>query len=569
MHRVALSVFFVLAAVCLAFAASANTASWRRGDRVTATEKHTVVFAVSNVPTAAATCDSLLMAVSTPVSTKYGQFLTIDQVSKIFGDSQALHAVLAFLERQKADNWEIKSTASGDFITLTAPVAGLDALLNAQFHYYHAVSVPSIRRSSVGYSVPTEIAEHVDFVGGVDSFPPVKHHHIRSHELSSPYPANSVFPSLINKVYNIASNLSPTTNNSMALFEALGQDFSPADLQTFQQEFGVRSNPVKTVIGPNNPNTCLSNPNDCGEANLDVQYITSIAQNVDTTYWSISTAAQDPFLDWIVALANISSPPLVHSISYGSIATEDSHADVGRFNLETCKLGLRGLTIVISSGDDGVANFEARNDPSQCGFHPSFPATSPYATAVGATQGPESGRPEIACSSSTGGVVTTGGGFSYYFPRPAYQAAAVSSYLRSAPNLPPLALFNASSRGYPDVAVIGYNYNVVLGGNTYLESGTSASAPVFAGMIALINGALIAQGKSPVGFANPALYSLAATRDVFNDITVGENNCCAGYPGQFICCQYGFNATRGWDPLTGLGSPKFSNLRAAFLALKQ
>ena len=76
-------------------------------------------------------------------------------------------------------------------------------------------------------------------------------------------------------------------------------------------------------------------------------------------------------------------------MSYGSISQEDPALDKTRFNIEACKLGVRGITLIIASGDDGVANFIARNDPSKCGISPSFPATSPYVTTVGATQGPE------------------------------------------------------------------------------------------------------------------------------------------------------------------------------------
>jgi tripeptidyl-peptidase-1 len=276
----------------------------------------------------------------------------------------------------------------------------------------------------------------------------------------------------------------------------------------------------------------------------------------------------DIFADWITAVANSSNPPLVHSVSYGSIATEDPQNDMTRFNTEVCKLGLRGLTIMVASGDDGVANFLARNDPSQCGFQPSYPATSPYVTAVGATQGPEMGDPEIACTSATGGLITSGGGFSFFFNQPAYQAQAVAKYLSTAPNLPPTNLFNTKGRGYPDVAVMGHNYPIVIGGQEYVGSGTSASSPVFASLITLINDKRLNAGKQPLGFVNPALYKLASsTPQAFRDMTSGENNCCAGYPNQQVCCQYGFNATIGWDPVTGLGSVNFIILSKALLAL--
>jgi tripeptidyl-peptidase-1 len=89
----------------------------------------------------------------------------------------------------------------------------------------------------------------------------------------------------------------------------------------------------------------------------------------------------------------------------------------------------------------------------------SYPATSPYITAVGATQGPEVMSPEIMCSSSTGGGVTSGGGFSDYYPMPHYQKAAYQAYFANpAAKLPPSNMYNGGGRGYPDVAMLGHNY---------------------------------------------------------------------------------------------------------------
>lgn len=163
---------------------------------------------------------------------------------------------------------------------------------------------------------------------------------------------------------------------SQSVFE-VGQSFSTSDLTTFQQTYKLLVNPVSKVIGPNNGWACFFNPDDCAEASLDVQYMMAMAQNASTTFWSINTNSQDPFYDWIIALSTTANPPLVHSISYGSIATEDVKTDMTRFNTEACKLGLKGVTITVSSGDDGVANYEARSDSSQCGFNPSFPGTVP------------------------------------------------------------------------------------------------------------------------------------------------------------------------------------------------
>lgn len=87
-------------------------------------------------------------------------------------------------------------------------------------------------------------------------------------------------------------------------------------------------------------------------------------------------------------------------------------------------------------------------------------------------------------------------------------------------------------------------------------------------MFTLINGQRLALGKKPVGWLNPTLYQLGGNQsNIFNDITSGENNCCAGYPGQQTCCQYGFTAASGWDPLTGWGSVNFARLSAYFVSL--
>ena len=96
---------------------------------------------------------------------------------------------------------------------------------------------------------------------------------------------------------------------------------------------------------------------------------------------------------------------------------------------------------------------------------------------------------------------------------------------------------------------------VAIGGGWYSVSGTSASAPVVAGMFSLINAARIAQGKTSLGWVNPTLYSYY--RAFTNDIKSGKNNCVVGASATSTCCSQGYYATPGWDPATGLGSLNF------------
>jgi len=330
---------------------------------------------------------------------------------------------------------------------------------------------------------------------------------------------------------------------------------SPSDLATFQQQFNLPSEKIANDIGGHESDSqCQSNPNNCAEANLDVQYMMAVSPVTPLTYWYDSNA-NTPFEDWFEKVAATADPPKVNSISYGSLEPELSSSVMNTFNTEAQKLGVQGVTIFVSSGDDGVANFQARGDASACGYVPSFPATSPYVTAIGATQGGINGGSEIVCSAKTGGTITSGGGFSDQFKAPSWQKSTISSYFSNLATQPD-AGYATGGRGYPDLAMAGSDYEVVIAGGVYGVCGTSCASPVVAGMTAMVN----AQLGSSVGFINPTLYAAGESSEAFNDITNGNNKCTAST----TCCTQGFAATKGWDPVTGLGSVDFAQYKKLF-----
>ena len=149
--------------------------------------------------------------------------------------------------------------------------------------------------------------------------------------------------------------------------------------------------------------------------------------------------------------------------------------------------------------------------------------------------------------------------------QPTWQSSAVQAYFKKVIGTvrEPVAGYRAKGRGYPDISFLGTNYAVAIGGDWYSVSGTSASCPVFAGMVSLINGVRIASGKSSVGWINPALYYYKAL--YVNDIVSGRNNCDAGNLAK--CCTQGFYATQGWDPATGLGSLNFEPFKRLIFSL--
>lgn len=526
---------------------------FRRGEKVPGHEMHEVVFAVKQKNFEG--MEKLFYEVSNPKSSKYGKFLTRKEVGDLTANREATDRLQKFLYEHGAT--VIRTTPYGEYITAMAPVSVWESLFDTSFFNFHHESgaKPIVRADK--YAVPLDIKDHVEAVFNTVQLPPRdKLRSIVSVRGDGLNATNSVTPALLNSYYNIKSNIGNSLA-SQSLFESLGQYYSPADLNQFESTYGIPQQDVAQDIGGYvSDSECVEDANNCAEANLDVQYLIAVSQVTPTTYWYED--ATDSFLAWIKAVAATPNPPLVHSISYGAIEPELPASIAKAFNTEAMKLGLQGVSILVSSGDDGVANFQARSNPKKCGYNPSFPASSPYVTAVGATQGPESGKPEVACTSDQGGVITTGGGFSTIFSAPSYQTSTIANYFSTLPsNQQPVSGYATNGRGYPDVAMAGFNYEVIIGGKQYALSGTSASAPVVAGFVSLVNAARLASGKPALGFLNPAIYQYGT--QFSNDITSGENNCAASK----VCCDQGFYATKGWDPLTGFGSvdyEKFANI---------
>jgi len=242
-------------------------------------------------------------------------------------------------------------------------------------------------------------------------------------------------------------------------------------------------------------------------------------------------------VNWALTVMSYTGAPKVHSISYGSPETEFTADVLNRTNVEFQKMAALGYTVFVASGDSGTGSTGVLCKT----FAPNFPASSPYVTTVGGTYLPSVGQEEIAVSFS-------GGGFSNVFDRPSYQDDAVQKYF-TMPDLPPQQYYNQSGRGIPDVSALSTNFEVVIENFTGPVSGTSAASPTFAGVISLLNDIRYQQGKSPLGFINPLLYTL---QHIGFDVTQGNN--------KHIPCPEGFPATEGWDAVSGLGTPQLNVL---------
>ncbi|TVY25147.1 Tripeptidyl-peptidase sed1 [Lachnellula hyalina] len=269
-------------------------------------------------------------------------------------------------------------------------------------------------------------------------------------------------------------------------------------------------------------------------------------------------------------------PTNVISISYG--AGEYGWPDyyMKRQCNEWMKLALQGTTIVMSSGDAGVGGATCLGDSGKI-FEVDFASSCPYVLSVGSTEWDSFDNTTTPTPGKKLNEVATkrfpsGGGFSNVFGVPDYQRDAVSAYFDQVESTLGFdgyhhfvtdgnfssvtgGVYHHGGRAYPDVGAVGDRQVVYNNGSWWLVGGTSLSAPVFGAVLTLANEARIAAGKSTVGFIHPVLYQHP---EAFNDITVGSN------PG---CGSTGFPAAKGWDPVTGLGTPNFPVLLKVLMGL--
>ncbi|KAF8576122.1 subtilisin-like protein [Ramaria rubella] len=411
-----------------------------------------------------------------------------------------------------------------------------------------------------------------------------------------------ITPDCLRALYNFHYTPVATYENSYGIVEYTPQAFLQSDLDLFFRNFSP-SIEIKTpklisidggVAQTTNQSFDLN-----GESNLDLQYGMALVASQQVTLYQTGDLVEgasfnnlldaldasyctfeggdDPTQDGIYPdnqpggfkgkeSCGIAKPANVISTSYGSQEPDMTAAYQIRQCNEYGKLGMMGVTIVYSSGDNGVAGNGAmcidpatgQESSNGTQFNPGFPVNCPFVTAVGATQinpGSTVNDPESACEQ----VIFSGGGFSNIFATPSYQKSHVQSFLKNHPPPYSAAQFNNSgkARGYPDLSANGANYVIAVEGQFSLVFGTSASAPVVGAMITAINDARIHIGKKPVGFINPTIYSPLFSI-AFNDIRMGGNQGC-GTPG--------FTSVEGWDPVTGLGTPKFDILKDLWLAL--
>ncbi len=309
----------------------------------------------------------------------------------------------------------------------------------------------------------------------------------------------------------------------------LGGGYKTADITNYFKGLGIKKPVVKAVSvdgGKNAPTTANSAD---GEVLLDIEVAGAVAPEVRIVVYFAPNTDQG-FLDAItMAVHDTTNKPSVISISWGSAEVNWTQQAMTNFNETFKAAALLGVTICAAAGDSGSSDGVTDGK-----VHVDFPSSSPYALACGGTKLLTDGTGKITSETvwHAASDSATGGGVSDFFPLPDYQTNA---------NVPASLNTTFKGRGVPDVAGDAdpsTGYKVLVDGQQFVIGGTSAVAPLMAGLLALIN----QQKGTAAGFINPTLY---ANPNLCRDITDGDNKTTK--------TSTGYAAAKGWDACTGWG----------------
>jgi kumamolisin len=430
-------------------------------------------------------------------------------------------------------------------IKLTGTVAAMQKAFGVTLlHKTQAGTTYRVREGSI--TLPSKLVGPVEAVLGLDNRPQAQPHFRvlgEAGDLSAKTAQGSGFakphagtanisytPPQVATLYQFPPNAS-AAGQTIGIIE-LGGGYKTTDLTTYFKSLNMKAPKISAVLvdgGKNSPTNANSAD---GEVMLDIEVAASVAPGSTIVVYFTPNTDQG-FIDAIAtAVHDTKNNPSVISISWGGPESTWTTQSLTALDAACQSAAALGITITVAAGDNGST--DGLTDGQN---HVDFPASSPHVLACGGTNLQGSGSTissEVVWNELTNNEGATGGGVSNFFPLPSWQ----SNSNVPAPTNP------AGGRGVPDVsgdADPSSGYNIRVDGKNMVIGGTSAVAPLWAGLIAVAN----AQNGKSAGFLQPAIYA-AKAKAAFNDITSGTN-----YSGT----PTGFKAGPGWDACSGLGSP--------------
>ncbi|KFH43138.1 Tripeptidyl-peptidase-like protein [Hapsidospora chrysogenum ATCC 11550] len=481
------------------------------------------------------------------------------------------------VQRWLSENGITNTSQEDDWIHVHTTVGAAQALLEMKMHRYrYSHDKGSVLRTRE-YSVPGHLVDAVSFIHPIANFLAPKKDLTRisapnklkqRDDDNGPPCKDYTTPQCVRELYNFPPVL-PNATSSIRLGIAgfLEQNANYLDVDLFLRRLAPEiaatgyNFSVELVNGGQNS----QHPAQSGhEAALDMDYAMALGYPSKITYYSTGGRGvklgpdgeplteeefvdNEPYLEFLEYLLAKPDEKTPHVLSF---SYADDELSVPRPYAErVCSMfGLltgRGTSVLVASGDGGAAG----SSNSACRTHDGmdvtmavFPATCPWVTAVGGVVG-QSDPPE--------GATFSGGGFSQYFPREPWQdGGVVDSYVQALGDHLD-GYYNASMRAIPDISAIAKLFQTIIAQQSTMLDGTSASTPVLASMIALINEERVRAGKGVLGWLNEKLYS-REVRAVLQDVTGGASKSCVFADG---VKPGGWPAKKGWDAMTGLGVP--------------
>jgi subtilase family serine protease len=577
----------------------------------------TLVF--SRTPAQQAALDALIAAQQDPTSPSFHQFLTPEQFGAQFGAAPAdIAATEAWLQQQ---GFSLQGVSrSSDRIFFSGTVAQVASAFGAELHYFSAADGTRFAPSTA-LTIPSAIASSVLTITNLSNFRPHSHVKLRPAGTTTvPDPAftsgqtGSIFldPKDLATIYDVNAAYSAGYTGIGQAIAVIGQTgIVTTDLTHFQTALGITARQPTQILVPGTGGNAIFS-GDEAESDIDLEYSSAMAPGATVyfVYTGNTGNTNGVFTALAYAITNNIAP--IVTLSYGECEPDLASGEYAQVNAVLQQGAAQGQSIFLSAGDSGSTGcYVDTADPTATrqAVAADFPASSQYVTAMGGTgiaaanesstyfnttsgtdviSSAKSYVPEVVWNDdayavskgATGANVVdaTGGGISILTPRPTWQAGV--------PGIP-----TGSFRLLPDVSLLGSNYfpgllycssdsETNINGscsNGFRDSsnvsltvagGTSFDAPIFAGLIALIN-----QAKGYTagqGLINPTLYTLASNAatyaTAFHDITTGSNACLSGTTYCAGTATTLYPAGTGYDEASGLGSVDFYNLLTAWPA---
>ena len=466
------------------------------------------------------------------------QYLTREQYAANHGADQAdIAAVVAFAHQAGLVVVDTSAARRSVFLTGTAK-----QFIDAFGTEIEQVELDSgvCRRRTKPISLPAALADIVEGVFGIGDTPAATAHYQARPESTGVQAHSSLSaftPPDLAKLYNFPAGLDGA-GQCIGIIE-LGGGYRTADIKAYFTKLNLPIPHLKTISvdgGKNRPSTANSAD---GEVMLDIEVAAGIAPKaLIAVYFAPNT--DKGFLDAItMAIHDTVNKPSVISISWGNPEKNWTSQAMNSFDQTFQSAAALGVTVCCAAGDAGSGDENPDRSQPDGLAHADFPGSSPSVLCCGGT------RLTAAAGTISAETVwnadplrsASGGGVSDFFALPAYQnAAGVPASANPGGRI---------GRGVPDVAADAdpaTGYAVRVDGQDAVFGGTSAVAPLWAGLVALMNQKL----QKPVGFLNPLLYDAKLNQVCFRDITTGNNGA--------------YEAKPGWDPCTGWGSPNGANL---------